>query len=108
MKKVVITLFTVFLVVVSSATAAEPKKDQPQIQQSGRYQIIPVEYNSINLNGDNVKKAVLKIDTLTGETWILNDDVFKTSDGKIISNRGWEKLERYVETKDNILIKQGP
>ena len=92
---------------VSSATAAEPKKDQPQIQQSGRYQVIPVEYSSSFLDGGYVKqtvrKAVFKIDTLTGETWVLNDYT-KTSDGKFIVYRGWEKLETYEEIKDNILV----
>lgn len=101
-------LLAALLAVVSSAAAVEPKKVQAQTQQTGRYQIIPVEYNSLNLNGDNIKKSVLKIDTLTGETWVLNDNVFKTSDGKTVCSRGWEKLEMYVETKDNILIKQGP
>lgn len=103
MKKI-ISCFVLLFVVTAVAEADEHRKMQTQ-SQIGRYQIIPVEYNSLNLNGENVKKAVLKIDTLTGDTWILNEAVFKTKDGKKIDTRGWEQLERYLETKDNIVIK---
>lgn len=100
MKKLVITLSAIFVLVVSSAFALEPKRNQQQIQKDSQYQIIPVEYNSLNTNGDTVKKAVLKIDVFTGKTWILKDDIYKTQDGKIIFSRGWEELESYVEAKD--------
>jgi hypothetical protein len=96
MKKVVITIL-VFLFAASFVGAAEPKKIQQQVQQNGQFQIVQVEYNSLDLNGDKVKKAVLKIDVLTGQTWILVDETYKPSEGKIIINRGWEELELNLE-----------
>lgn len=92
-------VFTIFLCATSVTIAAE-KKSVPEPQLSPRYQVIPTEYTYLNLNGDNTRKAVLKIDTFTGKTWILKDDTYKTSEGKIIVNRGWEELEIYLQTDD--------
>lgn len=94
MKHAAIT-FIVFLSLISSyAVAAEPKIRQSQVQESPRYQLVQVEYDAVGTTGDFVKKAVLKIDVFTGQTWILTDTNIKPQADKYISNRGWEKLEK--------------
>ncbi len=102
--KMMIYCLALLFVITSSVEAVDTLK-----MQIGRYQIIPVEYNSFRLNGEKADKAVLKIDTSTGETWILTDVVGKIEDGRTISNRGWEKLEISLsyELKGNILIMEG-
>ena len=100
--KIMIYCLALLFVLTSSVEAVDTLK-----MQIGRYQIIPVEYNSLTPKGEKADKAVLKIDTSTGETWILTDVCGKTEDGKTIVNRGWEKLEKYFELKGNILIEAG-
>jgi hypothetical protein len=37
----------------------------------GRYQIIPVEYVAIGQHGEYSQKAIIKLDTISGETWVF-------------------------------------
>jgi hypothetical protein len=97
MKKVLLVL-AIFLCATSFAGAAETKKDQQPIQLAPQFQIVPVEYHALNVNGDHIQKAVLKFNSLTGKTWILRDYVINTSEGKTIFHRGWEELESHAET----------
>lgn len=98
MRKLIFSI-AVLLSAASFVDAASPQIKQQQIHQDAQYQIAAVEYNYLNTNGDNVKKAVLKIDMFTGKTWILRDDTYKTTDGRIIVNRGWEELEININEK---------
>lgn len=96
MKKTIL-IIAILLYATSFVDAAAAPKIQQQIQQNAQFQIVPVEYHSLNTNGDNIKKAVLKIDVFTGKTWILQDSTYKTSEGKINVNRGWEELELSIQ-----------
>ncbi|MCX5814583.1 MAG: hypothetical protein NT178_18895 [Proteobacteria bacterium] len=102
MKKSVLMLAALFIIMTSSVASAQPKKVQPQMQQNGRYQIISVEYDCLNMSRGILKKSVLKFDTLTGETWILKDDLYKTPDGNTNYNRVWESFEFHMKGKESI------
>jgi hypothetical protein len=91
MKKAIFAI-AVFIFTASLVDAAEPNKIQ---QQTARFQIVSVEYNSLDTDREIVKKSVLKIDVLTGETWILSDIIYN-SDGKIVVHRGWDELEQHL------------
>jgi hypothetical protein len=86
----------VFIFTASLVDAAEPNKIQ---QQTAKFQVVSVEYNSLDTGREIVKKSVLKIDVLTGETWILSDIIYKTADGRIVVHRGWDELEQHLDAK---------
>ncbi len=71
MKKLILALIMVCLL-ATAGLAAERKKEEP-MPEVGRYQIVPVEYKAHDLQGSYLRKAVLKIDTTTGKTWVLQE-----------------------------------
>jgi hypothetical protein len=59
---------------------------------NGRYQVVPVEFDSWTA-GEPSKKKVIRIDTQTGQTWQLYEYADTTPDGKEGAHRlGWGKI----------------
>ena len=59
---------------------------------NGRYQVVPVEFNSRSSEEPN-QKMVIRIDTQTGQTWRLLEYADVAPDGKEGAHRiGWGKV----------------
>jgi hypothetical protein len=89
----------IFLTIITGFIFSSPAFGESEI---GRYQIIQVEYNKSFMSekgsSNDLTKAVIKLDTSTGETWILNDSSasFLRKEGGIQAGfikREWGKLE---------------
>lgn len=92
----------VILLIGAPVIAREPKVAPAPAPSSspklpGRYMIIPVEYNATGYNGEYKACAILKLDTITGETWVLEQVATKTDNGNAYYWRHWEELFERVE-----------
>src|SRR4030042_5314073 len=91
-------LFFVFIInSLAFATANKQKgtlskAEQKTINQIGRYQIVPVEYDRSVDGQRSATKSVLKIDTHSGRTWILSESYTKQGEGGAAIIQGWFEL----------------
>ena len=92
-------LFFVFIInSLAFATANKQKgtlskAEQKTINQIGRYQIVPVEYDRSVDGQRSLTKSVLKIDTHSGRTWILSESYTKQGEGGAAIIQGWFELK---------------
>jgi hypothetical protein len=64
---------------------------------AGRYQLFQGEYKFVNLKGEEVwSKALLKIDTMTGEVWIGDQWQLIDNKGKETQKRAWRPFEEEI------------
>ena len=107
--KITIRALVLLLLLTSTCLAKPPKKQAaptppPKTGSSeiGRYQITHGAYASVGPGGARTENVLMKLDTVTGETWILDDSQVQTTDEKTnerkhIMSRGWTKTERRIE-----------
>lgn len=94
----VVVLFLLFL---NTCIAAESKQNKvltsesKSSEQMGRFQVLPVEYEVEYASGKSIKKAFLKVDTLTGRSWIYSESYTKQDDGGFVVGIGWSELEDF-------------
>jgi len=94
-----LVFFCLFIICsINTAAAAQQKKttsegEQKDSNQIGRYQIIPVEYERSDEGNRSKVKAVLKIDTQTGRTWLLSESYSKQTEGGTVIIQGWFELK---------------
>ena len=92
-------LFFVFIINSLAFAAANKQKgtlskaEQKTINQIGRYQIVPVEYDRSVDGQRSSTKSVLKIDTHSGRTWILSESYTKQGEGGAAIIQGWFELK---------------
>jgi hypothetical protein len=78
---------------VSTPTAAL----QP-VSEVGRYRLFDGQLAVATLKGPDVsERHLLKIDTVTGQTWIGKQIQYVDKKGKVIQQRYWEQFEQYLE-----------
>jgi hypothetical protein len=98
-------LFLILIVFLTSTNIVDAAA-----QDVGRYQIISGEYVIIqhNIKTGDVdtaylpKKVILKLDTVTGETWLLDEENYIFGSNKSTWTRQWIKWERKVTYPDDL------
>lgn len=67
-------------------------------QLPGRYQIwsgtCDYSQGNDNFNTSGIEHIIIKVDTVTGQTWKYND-TFMMGTNSIIINQGWEEIKSY-------------
>lgn len=66
--------------------------------ETGRYQLFQGEYKFVNIKGEEVwSKALLKIDTVTGEVWIGDQWQLMDQNGKTKQKRAWRPFVEEID-----------
>ena len=102
------TLLAVSLVLLLSHVHADQSKTAPlkqSIEEPGSYKIIEVKFDKqigwpegisqVNSEGwrrINETYVVLKLDTVTGRTWMLETGMFKDKDGQLQTVTWWTEV----------------
>jgi hypothetical protein len=83
---------------VEELVAATPAVVQP-VSEVGRYQLFDGELKVTSLKEPDVsERHLLKIDTVTGQTWIGKQMQYIDKKGKVILQRYWEPFDQYIES----------
>lgn len=76
----------------------EPQTMQPA-SEVGRYRLFDGQLSVVNQKGPDLpERHLLKIDTVTGQTWIGKQVQYLDKKGKVIQQRYWEPFEQYLES----------
>lgn len=68
------------------------------ISEVGRYRLFDGQLNVVTLKGPDLpERHLLKIDTVTGQTWIGKQVQYLDKKGKVVQQRYWELFEQYIE-----------
>ena len=74
-----------------------PQTIQP-VSEVGRYGLFDGQLVVVSLKGpDVVERHLMKIDTVTGQTWIGKQVQYVDRKGKVVQHRYWEPFEQYIE-----------
>ncbi|MBI5561663.1 MAG: hypothetical protein HY894_02235 [Deltaproteobacteria bacterium] len=93
---------------LSAARAETAAREARPGNDPGRYQVLSAEYEAAGgPRGLYNKKIIIKLDTVTGKTWVLKEIV----EGKTIEESGttiryWVEMEDYRPERQTV-IKQG-
>jgi len=102
-------LLLAFMIAASVTFAAEIDliseellaESQPEIQPAsgtGRYLLFDAQLPVTGLKGpEAAERHLLKIDTVTGQTWIGKQAQYLDKKGKVVLQRYWEPFEQYLE-----------
>jgi len=89
------------LLLLNTGVAAEAKQknvlttESKSSEEMGRFQMLPVEYEVEYASGKSIKKALLKVDTLTGRSWIYSERYTEQKDGSLVVAIGWSELQDF-------------
>lgn len=79
--------------------APEPAGFVQPASDVGRYRLFDGQLNVVTLKGPDLpERLLLKIDTVTGQTWIGKQVQYLDKKGKVIQQRYWEPFEQYLES----------
>ena len=101
-------LLLVFMVAASAAAAevdlitaellAEPQSELQPASGTGRFLLYDAQLPVTGLKGpEAAERHLLKIDTVTGQTWIGKQVQYLDKKGKVVLQRYWEPFEQYLE-----------
>lgn len=95
-----IAIMGLLMVLVSGAVHAETiRKASEPTQETGRFVIYTVEYESSGgVRGLYNRKVVIKMDTVTGKTWFLKDMPNKGIESSG-TTKYWVEIEDYAANK---------
>jgi len=108
-------IMAISLIIPLSAIAEDEKQSdellpelaataQP-VSEVGRYRLFDGQLYVASLKGpDAPERHLLKIDTVTGQTWIGKQVQYVDKKGKVVQQRYWELFEQYLEAPPSVPV----
>lgn len=82
----------------SEEMMTDTQTDPPPVSDVGRYRLFDGQLIVANPKGpDTSERHLLKIDTVTGQTWVGRQVQYLDKKGKVVQQRYWEPFEQYLE-----------
>jgi hypothetical protein len=76
----------------------------PATLPAGRYALFQGDYQFINFRGQEFRqRALLKIDTVTGDVWIGEQMQVPQKDGRVVQTRSWRPFNEETELSKEML-----